>query len=102
MLPVSQLDQNCLQEVVTSIRCSQRTCQEKRLLSEMLSTPSIAGLDVGWVPQPQTLHVQLGSHLVPCPCQQSTTECNFLMFCLLTVAHKDLKVSDVCPICWFW
>lgn len=68
----------------------------------MLSTPSIAELDVGCVPQPRTLHLQMGSRLMPGPCQQSVAECNFLMFCLLTVAHKDLKVSDVCPICWFW
>lgn len=89
MLMFSPLDQNCLQEVVKSLRCSQRTCRERRLFFEMLGTPSIAGLAAGWVPQPRTLHLQPCSRLVPGLCQQSATECNFLMFCLLTVAHKD-------------
>lgn len=71
-------------------------------LPERLSAPSTAGLDLGQVPQPPALHLQLGSRLVPGPCQQNSMECHFPMFCLLTVAHKDLKVSDVCPICWLW
>lgn len=101
MLTFSPPDQECLREVVTSIRRSQGMCGERGLLPEALSTPSTAGLDMGWVPQHQALHLQLGSCLVPGPCQQSTTECNVLMFCSLAADHRDLKVSDVWPIRWF-
>jgi len=87
MLTFSPLDQNCLQEAVTSLCCSQRMCRERRPLSEMLSPPAL----LGWM-RAGCLSLEpfvCSSVLVSCQVRASTA--------LLDVISWDVLLVNSCP-----